>query len=28
LDATTFRYLISLVAQEDLNLHLIDVVTA
>jgi len=28
LDATTFRYLISLVAQEGLNLHLVDVVTA
>jgi len=28
LDATTFRYLISLVAQEGLNLHLMDVVTA
>ena len=26
--ATTFRYLISLVAQEGLNLHLMDVVTA
>jgi len=28
LDAITFRYLISLVAQEGLNLHLMDVVTA
>ena len=27
LDATTFRYLISLVAQESLNFHLMDVVT-
>jgi len=27
LDTTTFRYLISLVAQEGLNLHLMDVVT-
>jgi len=28
LDATTFRYIISLVAQEGLNLHLMDVVIA
>jgi len=27
MDVTTFRYLISLVAQEDVNLHLMDVVT-